>query len=316
MLENHHRVKRETFYFSQIRQYFLGSDKASAYQVISERTYNDLDLDELFMFIDRTVSRVGQQYYYAILRTIPADKNRQHRLEHLIRLFKDNIPLKELVLGQLARLKNPEAYFVASLIHDPYVQKPAWFWVVHLLSAVSITSIVLSFFFPQLFIFLIFVLAVNYFIHYWNKRNLYQHSGSILQLLLLHRVAKQLLKAPEFANEAEGLRESINALDRLGNQVAFFKLEAKFQSEIGLAVEFIVEILKALLLIEPLVLFKALTALDSKKRADSSNLSVCCRIRRRHFGSVAARRTNLLHTASHYLGKKAFVGSRDVSSVA
>ncbi len=86
LLENHHRVKRETFYFSQIRQYFLGSDKASAYQVISEQTYNDLDLDELFMFIDRTVSRVGQLYYYAILRTIPADKNRQHRLEHLIRL--------------------------------------------------------------------------------------------------------------------------------------------------------------------------------------------------------------------------------------
>ncbi len=211
-------------------------------------------------------------------------------------------------------MKNPEAYFVASLIHDPYVQKPAWFWVVHLLSAVSITSIVLSFFFPQLFIFLIFVLAVNYFIHYWNKRNLYQHSGSILQLLLLHRVAKQLLKAPEFADEAKELRESVKSLDRIGNQMAFFKLEAKFQSEIGLAFEFIAEILKALLLIEPLLLFKALTALDSKKRADSSNLSVCSRVGCRYFRGFFARWVSLLHAPHPYLRKKATLRGGYVSS--
>jgi hypothetical protein len=265
LLENHHQVKRETFFFSQIRQYFLGSDKTNTHQFISDRTYNDLDLDELFMFIDRTVSRVGQQYYYAIFRTIPADEKRKNRLEGLIQLFKENALLKESVLEQLARLKNPEAYFIASLIYDPYVQKPNWFWVVRLLSAVSIVSILLSFFFPQLLIFLLFVLIINYFIHYWNKRNLYQHSGSILQLLLLHRVAKQLLKAPEFANEAQELRESVKSLDRIGNQMAFFKLESKFQSELGLVFESIAEILKALLLIEPQLLFKALAALDSRR---------------------------------------------------
>ena len=179
MLENHHQIKAETFYFGQIRQYFLGSDKTNTHQVISDRTYNDLDLDEVFMFIDRTVSRVGQQYCYAIFRTIPNDEKRKNRLEGLIRLFKENASRKESVLEQLARLKNPEAYYITSLIYEPYVQKPSWFWVVRLLSAVSIVSILLSFFFPQLLIFLLFVLIINYFIHYWNKRNLYQHSGSI-----------------------------------------------------------------------------------------------------------------------------------------
>ena len=265
LLGNHHQIKAETFYFGQIRQYFSGSDKTNMHQVISDRTYEDLDLDELFMFIDRTVSRVGQQYYYAIFRTIPADEKRKNRLEGLIQLFKENALLKESVLEQLARLKNPEAYFVTSLIYDPYVQKPTWFWVVRLLLAVSIVSILLSFFFPQLLIFLIFVLIINYFIHYWNKRNLYQHSESILQLLLLHRVAKQLLKMPEFADEAKELRESVQSLDRIGHQMTSFKLEATFQSEIGLAFEFIAEGLKALLLIEPQVLFKALAALDSKR---------------------------------------------------
>ena len=265
LLENHHRVKRETFYFSQIRQYFSGSDKTNTYQVISDRTYNDLDLDELFMFIDRTVSRVGQQYYYAIFRTISNDEKWKNRLDYLIRLFKENPSLKESVLEQLARLKNPEAYYITSLIYDLYVQKPNWFWVVRLLSAISIASILLSFFFPQLLIFLLFVLIINYFIHYWNKRNLFQHSGSILQLLLLHQVAKRLLMAPEFSDEKKELRESFNALDRISNQMAFFKPEATFQSEIGLAFEFIAEVLKALLLIEPQLLFKALAALNSKR---------------------------------------------------
>ena len=266
------------------------------------------------MFTDRTVSRVGQQYYYAVFRTIPVGEKRNNRLDYLIRLFKENPSLKESVLEQLARLKNPEAYYITSLIHDPYVQKPVWFWVVRLLSAISTVSILLSFLFPQLLIFLLFVLSTNYFIHYWNKRNLFQHSGSILQLLLLHRVAKQLLKIPEFANEAKELRESVKSLDRIGHQMAFFKLEAKFQSELGLVLESIAEILKALLLIEPQLLFKALAALDSKKRANSSDLSVCSRVGCRYFGGFSTRWVSLLHTAHHCLGKKTTIGGRDVSS--
>ena len=48
-------------------------------------------------------------------------------------------------------------------------------------------------------------------------------------------------------------------------QMSLFKLEVKLQSEIGLAVEYLVELVKALFLIEPLVLYNVLKELDSKR---------------------------------------------------
>ena len=93
VLANYDKVKTATFSFSSIKRYFLDSDKASIHQTISDKTYHDLDMDELFMFIDRTVSKVGQQYYYYVLRTIPRNKERCTRFEDLIVLFREE-PLK------------------------------------------------------------------------------------------------------------------------------------------------------------------------------------------------------------------------------
>ncbi len=59
--------------------------------------------------------------------------------------------------------------------------------------------------------------------------------------------------------------ESIKAIDSLGMQMSLFKLEVKLQSEIGLAVEYLVELVKALFLIEPLVLYNVLKELDLKR---------------------------------------------------
>jgi hypothetical protein len=64
------KLKQEPFEWDKIKRFFQLSDKTSVYQVISDRTCQDLDLDELFMFIDRTSSKVGQQMLYATLRTL------------------------------------------------------------------------------------------------------------------------------------------------------------------------------------------------------------------------------------------------------
>lgn len=61
------------------------------------------------------------------------------------------------------------------------------------------------------------------------------------------------------------ISESIRAIDSLGIQMSLFKLEVKLQSEIGQAVEYLVELVKALFLIEPLVLYHVLKELDKKR---------------------------------------------------
>jgi len=54
-------LKNIFFDFEQLEIYFRKKDHSTAFQTLSDKTCNDLDFQELFMFIDRTNSKVGQQ---------------------------------------------------------------------------------------------------------------------------------------------------------------------------------------------------------------------------------------------------------------
>ncbi|PWJ57059.1 MutS-like protein [Dyadobacter jejuensis] len=256
------KIKEETFDFNRITRFFLLSDKNHHYQVISDRTFKDLDMDEIFMFLDRTTSKVGQQFLYLVLRTIPVHYDRTEKFEKIIQILKENPKIKAEILFELSVLNNQDAYNIPSIFLENHTPKPKWFWVIQTLSLTSIFSVLLSFIFPQFIIFLIFLLAANFTIHYWNKLNVYKYSSSIPQLLLLNQAAKKIVKLQESTSEQLDISESIKAIDSLGIQMTLFKLEVKLQSEIGQIVEYIVELIKAFFLIEPLVLYNVLKELD------------------------------------------------------
>lgn len=265
LTDTYHQIKEDIFNFGKIERYFLLSKKDDVHQTISDRTYEDLDLEDVFKLIDRTASKVGQQYLYNLLRTIPLNDNRSERLEHLINVFKENPDLKKDVLHEISNLNDDNSYYIASLFLEKYIPKPKWFPIIQILSGISICSVALLFIFPQLFIFLIFLLPVNFGFHYWNKNNLYRYGNSIPKLLILNQIAKKILKYEDLDKSDGDLNTSIKVLDSLGFFMSVFKFEAKLQTEIGQLVELIFEIIKALFLIEPILLFKTLHVLDSKR---------------------------------------------------
>lgn len=260
LLESHHKMKDEAFYFERIEQYFAGSDKSDVYQTITDRTYKDLDLDEVFMFADRTVSKVGQQYLYHVLRTIPLESGRSDNFEKLLSAFEEKPELKDTVVCLLFRLSKNEAYYIPTLFQEAYIQKPSWFWIVPLLSATSILLVLTSFVYPQLLLALLGILSINYLVHYWNKRNLYKYNESIIQLLVLNHVSKRLLKL-DLVSGSDYLLACTKAVDSVGSMMAIFKLESKFQSEL----DSLFEVIRALFLLEPLLLFSVLEKLKTKK---------------------------------------------------
>ena len=267
LLATYHQIKQNFFNVDVIQRYFRKSDTQQALQVISDKTYRDLDLDEVFEVIDRTVSAVGQQYLYCVLRTLPPDAERARRQEAIIKLLEEDTTLKESVILQLARLKRYEAYRIPSLVHDAYLEKPTWFWIVPALSLLSLACVVLVFFYPLLLVLLIILLAGNYIIHLWNKTNLFKYSETIPQLLILHQVARRLRSLSPFAEQNDEVKRAITSLDRLSRQALIFKWEATLQGDIGAMIDYLVEMIKALFLIEPQVLFRVLRELDTQREA-------------------------------------------------
>lgn len=259
------KVKSEFFDFESIEKYFRKKDKSNSLQVISDKTCNDLDFEEFFMFADRTTSKIGQQYLYDTLRTIPDNRDKFTVQEELIDKLQTDSELRSSVQFHLSSLSDKKAFYISSLIQDEHIKPPKWFIVIRLLSFTSLMSILMAPFVPQLLFVLLIVFIVNMGIHYWNKNNLYEYLGSIPQLLKLNAVAKELIKIDLFNCISKDLDSSIKTIDKVRRRMSFFKLEAKMEGDIQIAFWAMLEFFKTLFLLEPQLLFGALKQLDTRR---------------------------------------------------
>lgn len=260
------KTKNDLFSFELIDKYFRNKNNSDSLQIISDKTCNDLDFDEFFMFIDRTTSKVGQQYYYNILRNIPKERVKFVVQEQIITELINNPDQRLGIQYQLNKLTGYNVYYITSLFQDEHIKPPKWFFIIRLLSFTSLLSLITISFIPQSAFILMGVFIINIGIHWWNKRNLYEYVDSIPQLLKLIEVAKELIKPDIFKTNEKDIKSSIKNIVTVKNRMAFFKLEAKFESDLEIAFWFMLEFVKILFLLEPLLLFGVLKCLDTKRK--------------------------------------------------
>ncbi|MGD1894157.1 MAG: DNA mismatch repair protein MutS [Cyclobacteriaceae bacterium] len=271
ILQSYQLVKKDGFDLDRISSYFLSKNSDDHLQVISDSTWVNLDFDEVFMYVDRTCSKVGEQYLYKTLRTIPKNEDRSANLEKIISFLDANTLTKEAVVLALSRLNKPSAYYLKNLFLGAYILKPKWFWVVPILSLLGVLTLILAFYFPVFWLVLVVILAINYLVHYWNKNNMMQYSNAVSQLLTLIQVTNKILHSGVPLENTDELQVAIKVLESIERKAVIFKMEAWAQSqlvsELGALVLFFVETIKALFLIEPLLLFNILEKLAQKKSA-------------------------------------------------
>jgi len=212
LLEGFGNLKEDSFDFEQIARYFLKKDHSNAFQILSDKTCNDLDFNELFCFIDRTNSKIGQQFLYNKMRIISSASSDDDGSEQLIEDFTINPELRVKVQYQLSKLNNPEAFYIPALFQDDHLKPPKWFFVIKFLSLTSLLSLVILFFNPMFLLVSLGLFLINLGLHYWNKRNLYQYLESVPQLLKLNGVAKELFKYKSLKAVNPDLQESISII--------------------------------------------------------------------------------------------------------
>lgn len=263
--ESFGNLKDDSFNFDYIEKYFRNKDNSKAHQVLSDKTCNDLDFDDLFILLDRTHSKVGQQYLYNHLRTIKVNEKQTKLNEEIISELSENPELRISVQKKLEKLKHKDAHYISSLFQDEHLNPPKWFIVIKLLSFASLASLILGFFNPIFFIVLLGIFCVNFVLHYWNKNNLVQYVGSIPQLLKLNTIASNLFTNSLFKKLNPDLPKSVNLINGVKNRMSFFSLEAKLQGEFEIIAWFVFEIFKTMFLLEPLLLFGVLKKLNTKR---------------------------------------------------
>ncbi|ACT91968.1 MutS-related protein [Dyadobacter fermentans] len=186
-------------------------------------------------------------------------------MEATIAAFSQNPSLKKAVSGELTKLHEPGAYHISALFQGEHIAAPKWLWLIQLLSVSALASLVLSVFIPKMLIALLLLFPINMGVHYWNKNNIYQYSASLPQLVIMYQIAR-LMMARDGLSAGSDVRDSVHSIAGVIPQMSVFRIEARLQSEIGQLVEYLVELIKALLLLEPVVLFATLRKLETRKR--------------------------------------------------
>lgn len=255
--------KKESFDFDSISKY-ADTIKESKFHRLTNQTIEDIDFYGLFAFIDRTTSKVGQQFLYKKL--LEPTSNTTDQSKGLISLFSTDKQLREEVQLELIKLNNNGVYYISSLLKDKLLEKPKWFNLLILDITIVAGLMALSFKFPVLVIALIVPVTLNMFLHYWNKNNTFQFLKSFPQLNNLINVSKVLVKkGDQFYDKS--IEDGVLNLKSFQQKIALINFDngTGIQSELSQLGTYLTELIKAIFLIEVFTLFRLTKELENKK---------------------------------------------------
>jgi len=263
--ENWGKPKKEKYFnFDLINRFFENHDSAeNVFQKISDNTWNDLDLNEVFKYLDRTTSKIGQQYLYFKLRTIKGISDLKN-FEKLTVFFNSNTKLRLQSQVELSDLSSDKAYYLEELFRETEIEKPKYIGLIYLLSLSALASIVLSFFYPSWFLALIPIFFINLIFHYKNKSSLQYYLNGVSQLASSYSVAKKLGSNKDISSIYSDLSFLKNVKPIL-SKIRFIEWEKKLDNEYTLLFWFISEIIKITFNLEPIQFYRFQKSLKNNK---------------------------------------------------
>lgn len=264
---------KEAYYnFFVIGKYFNNnSHKEKAYHIISEKNSIDFDIDAVFKFVDRTSSKIGQQYLYFKLRTIGSVKELL-KFDELTSIFLKDKELSISCQLELAKLNNNNSYYLEELVNDTQLEKPKHLWFVRALTITAISSIFLLFFYPIFSLLLVPVFSVNLFFHYKNKHSVAYYLNGVNQLSRALKVSQQLVKSKKIAAHYKDI-SFIKSLKSIKFKTEFIAFEKNVSDEFLFFFWLAAEMIKILFNVEYLMYYSFLESI-TKERKSIENLFV------------------------------------------
>lgn len=260
-VDNHHIDKVYNF---DVIDYYYRYKKDKDSDIISDKTIDDIDFYEVYKYIDYTKSTVGQQFYFNKLLTTNHNNNNFDEQEEWIDYLSNNHDIRTLIQDIISRINSNESYRIPNLFLDEYVSKPKYFYILKLLVILPLILFLLTFISSGFYFLMAFSIVINLILHYKNKKYIYLYKDSIPELLNLHKCAKDLYDLDILKNDIH-LLSSIKSIDRIKSRMFVFKIEKVGDSDIFEIFFLIVEYIKIVFLLEPLIVFNVLDKLNEKK---------------------------------------------------
>jgi hypothetical protein len=217
------------------------------------------------MYLDRTKSKVGQQYLYNHLRVLDGKSGLSDKDEDFIHRIEEDEKFRLFIESNLSKLNETEAFYIVKLFQDKIAEAPKWYKILPFLSVFSLLSLFSLLFSTGLVYVVPVLIIVNMGIHYKNKNNLEHYISSLSELKKLLSVAEAIKNHGPVEDE-EDLKSSISVLKKAKRHFYLFQIENKLQSDVSNLFWGTLEIIKILLILEPILFFKALNQIKHHQK--------------------------------------------------
>lgn len=182
---------------------------------VDDRTASDLLIDDVFAWLDRTESCVGQQVLYRRLRSTP---HALDAFDALVERVSENASQRERAQAALARLQDSSAYYLHRLARPEALTPRRWHVVFPMWTAAILVALSLIVVWPPLLFAVAVALATNIVIRLATGRRVSGEISTFRQVGPLLAVAKALtpIVSPETAALTGTLVDDVAALSRVG----------------------------------------------------------------------------------------------------
>jgi hypothetical protein len=235
---------------------------------LSDTIAEDIDLDQVFAFTDRTNSRPGEQYLYQQLRSGHKDPIALKELDVQAEEFAGNSGLREKVEMELAQLAHKDAYYIHELFSTQYnaLYSGGLRLYIKLAAAIWIISLVLTVVLQNQFLFLLSLglTLFNFYLHYSNKKKISSYVHSLPQLYVLVKTSKKLLKLNERTANGKIIK-SIAQLGPLQRSLSYVNFQNYANNDPSDLISGILELIKTLLVIEPAMFLVSVDRINEQR---------------------------------------------------
>ncbi|MEG2023169.1 MAG: hypothetical protein RRZ83_03530 [Alistipes sp.] len=231
---------------------------------LSEAQYNDLNLEELFNYLNRCITPVGEMLLYYKLRHIA--KSNINAREKIVTQIEEDDNFREGIEDALSDLANDSECSTSSLL-NLHISLSKWHRYFKFLPIAYLVLISIVWLFASQMTLLIvglFIVLLNTFIHYWNKSYVETYIRPLGQLNRIRATAIKLIKIDQ-SNRLEDIHKSIDEISGLRKKVGIFNLNSLMESDFALVLTLAIDILKTISLIEPITTNAILTKISNIK---------------------------------------------------
>jgi len=186
---------------------------ATGDETLGDRTWDDLDLDALFAYLDRTESTLGQEaLYHRLRRRLGSDD--LIVFDGLVTRLQDDRATREAMQVALARLQEPNGYNLWWIAGPGAFDTPRWYVVFPLLSVAAVGTVVSSVLWTGSVVAVVIAVWVNAMVRLATDRRISLQAnafGRVAPLIATGR-SLRILRGGDIAATMEMLRQDLKRL--------------------------------------------------------------------------------------------------------